>query len=129
MPGNLDDAIETAILKHLFGIETFVVVLPYRLRLVTALGTEATAGIEVNGSGNGYLPAALSVSITGDTVTNLTTVKYFNMPGVTIVGAEIWDSFTPSPRRIFHGTIFPSRTVSAGQDIEWAPGQLTIKAD
>lgn len=126
---SLTDTGETRALNWLTGNSTTAPVLPLKQRLLTALGTDSTPGTEV--VGGGYAPqtitlgAATGTSPTVSSNTNL--IRYDNMPAVSVVGAEIWDS-AGTPVRWFHGALGTTRTLLAGDPLEFPVGAVTVQA-
>src|SRR5688572_4342899 len=102
----LTNTVRNNVLDALNGTAAFVATVgPVKVRLMTANGTATAAGTELStsaggGSGAGYtaggqtvtFPAAANGLVSPDA-----TLRWDNMPDVTIVGAELWDS---SPKRI-----------------------------
>lgn len=109
-------------------------VLPYKLRLVTANGSETAAGTEVTGGsypagGKDCVMGASSLAGDGRYESgNTTLIRYDNMPAVTVVGVELWDS-GGTPRRFFYGPLDVSRTLVAGDPVEFAANTVKIRAD
>lgn len=101
--------------------------LPYVMALVTANGTDDTQGSEV--SGGGYVRTEVAFTAAwGDTIANDALVRFENMPGVEIVGLEVYDSAT-TPIRWFYGALTTPRSLVSGDPVEFAAGALTIRLD
>lgn len=125
---NLTDTAEARALNWLTGNTTTAPVLPYKLRLMTVLGTDSTPGTEATGGGYAQqtitLGAATGTNPTVSSNTNL--IHYDNMAAQTIVGAEIWDS-AGTPVRWFHGALGANRILLAGDPVEFAIGAVTVQ--
>lgn len=122
---------EENMLRWLTGQTPTPPVLPFMARLLTAMGTDTTAGTEATGTG--YAPQQFPVSVpaedTGDGtvyVDNTAIMRYDNLAAQTIVGVELWDSAT-TPVRWAHGTLTANVAVSAGAPFEFAVGALALK--
>lgn len=104
---------------------------PIMLRLMsTASGSPTTPGVEVVNSGNAtYAPqditAATPASATEGAFANNTAITFTNMPEITTVGVEGWDSGGP-PRRLFYGTLAVSKQTAEGDSLTFANGALRI---
>lgn len=126
---SLTDTAEARVLNWLTGNSTTAPVLPLKLRLLTALGTDSTPGTEA--TGGGYAPQTITLgAATGTNPTlssNTNLIHYDNMAASTIVGAEIWDS-AGTPIRWFHGALGTSRVLLAGDPLEFAIGAVTAQA-
>lgn len=102
---------------------------PMMLRLMSANGSATAAGTEVaNGGGSAYaaqnLTSALGTASAG-AITNTGTVTFTNMPAITTVGLEIWDS-TGTPVRKWFGALTASKTTALGDSLSFAPSSLNI---
>lgn len=114
---NLTDVAESNALKWLVGQATTAPVTPLKLALVTANGTDAAAGTEVTGGSYARQSITFSaVTATGAT-DNSAAISFTNMPAVTVVGVEIWDS-TATPVRWWHGALAANKTLNAGDTFE-----------
>lgn len=111
----------TRVLAWLTGGATTAPVLPYEVRLMTANGTRDTPGTQV--VGGSYAPPDVTFSST--TGLNTNAIRINDMPAVTVVGAEIWDS-AATPIRWFFGPLTASRVLNAGDPVEFATGTLSI---
>jgi len=108
-----------------------VPVAPLMLRLMSAMGADnATAGTEVaNAGGSAYTPQSLASAWTTTTsaatpnTTSVAAVTFTNMPAITTVGVEVWDS-AGSPRRTQFGTLTTSKTTALGDSLAFAAAAL-----
>lgn len=107
---------------------------PYEVRLLTALGDDATPGTEVAGAE--YVPqdpawGAPFQDTDGDyAMDNPAVMRYEQLDSAaqtTVVGAEIWDS-AATPVRWAHGPLASNVSVSAGAPFEFPPGSCRWKA-
>lgn len=129
----LSDVAAERVLAWLTGQATTAPTMPLMVRLVTVNGDDVTAGTQVNGSGNGYVPQQFTpgavVTLTGVTqVKNADVIRFNNMPAVTVVGFEIWDSAV-TPFRWEWAPLSTPRAFDAGDPAEFAAGELVIVAD
>jgi hypothetical protein len=128
MADNLTDALENAALDWINAVGTPArPTAPLRARLMTANGTDATAGTEV-ATGGGYTAGAgVNVTFTaaaGGASSNNAAVEFKNMPRAeTIVGLEVWDSAV-TPVRVWYGALMASKTVNAGDTFTIPLGDL-----
>ncbi|MBB1253190.1 hypothetical protein H3146_07370 [Streptomyces sp. OF3] len=100
---------------------------PLAVALVTALGTDTTAGTEV--VGGSYARQTLSTSaVSGGAATNSADLSWTGMPAVTVVGVEIWDS-AGTPIRWWHGPLDAPRDLTAGDELRIPGGDLTLAID
>lgn len=107
-------------------------VLPYRLVLLSVLGTDTAPGTELQGGsypagGKSCAFAAATLNVDGRyECLNSAMIRYDNSPDQTVVGGELWDSGA-TPRRWFHGPLVVSRDLEAGDPIEFAPGTVAAR--
>src|SRR5688500_3363875 len=89
---DLTDTAETRALAWLLGQSATAPVLPLKMRLMTANGSDSAAGTEV--AGGTYTPQTLSLATAaGGASSNDTVVRFEGIPNPTVVtGVEIWDS-------------------------------------
>jgi len=116
------------------GGSAFTVTPPFKLRLMTATGSNTANGTEA--SGNGYTAGGTSMGSTafgapsGGVSTNSNAVSYTasggNLGGGAIVGIEIWDT-AATPLRYLQGSI-TSVTVATGNTLNFASGSITADA-
>ncbi|GIG63615.1 hypothetical protein Lfu02_79870 [Longispora fulva] len=126
MAGNLTDAAENAVLNWLSGNTTTAPVGPLRAALVTAAGTDGAPGTEL--AGGGYNRQTVTLTAAPGPISNTTLLRWSNLPAATVVGVEVWDS-AGTPVRWWYGPLAVSRTVSAGDALEFAVGALTLALD
>lgn len=127
----LTNTAEQNVLKWLTNQTPTAPVLPYLARLLTAMGTDTTAGTQATGAGYApqQFPFGVPTEDTGDGtfyVANTTIMRYDNLAAQTIVGVELWDS-TATPIRWAHGALTANVAVSAGAPFEFAAGALKWK--
>lgn len=96
------------------------------VRLVTANGTATAAGTEV--VGGSYAPATGTTwaAAANGASSNSSKISFTNMPAVTVVGVELWDTTPATPVRRWFGALTTSRTLAAGDDAEFAIGELDV---
>ena len=124
MADNRTNTAENRMLDWLFGGTPTAPETPLQIALVTALGDDATAGTEV--TGGSYARQTVTVAAaSGGTVTNSGDLIWENMPACTVVGAELWDSATPTPVRWTHMPFTSSRTIEDGDEFKIAAGEGT----
>lgn len=128
MADNLTDATENLALNFLFNNQTATrPTLPLKLRLMTANGSDSSAGTELGTSG-GYTAGGSNVvfaaAASGQVASNAD-VSWTNMPAATIVGVEVWDS-AGSPVRLAYGALGANKTTNSGDTFTVASGALTI---
>ncbi len=129
MAENLTDTAENRALDWLTGNATTAPVLPLKVRLLTANGTDTTAGTEVVGSGYtaGGKDATFTVAAAGAT-SNTATIAWTSLDAtnsIAVVGVEVWDS-AATPVRWWHGALTAPKTVSPGDPCEIAAGDLDL---
>lgn len=114
--GLTDDGANLA-LDHVLGLVDEV-------RLMTANGDRDTAGTEA--TGGSYAPAtgATFAAATAGASSNTSVISYTDMPAITVVGTELWDS--TGPTRLAFGALTTPRPFVAGDDAEFAIGDLDI---
>lgn len=132
MAGNLPDTIENLVLTWLFtsSAATRPTTSTLKLRLMTANGSDASAGTELATSG-GYTAGGATVTFGTPSAGSITTtadVTWTNMPATTIVGVEVWDT-AGTPLRLAYGALSASKTTNSGDTFNVATGQLTISLD
>jgi len=124
--GSFTDARENAILEAEFGVSAHVAPTgPFKLALTTTAPTDAAAGTKV--TGGGYTdPSITWGSAAAGVIANTNAITISNMPAVTVLGFDVYDS-AGSPRRIAWGTV--SKTYTAGDAATIAVGALTVTLD
>jgi len=102
---------------------------PVKLRLVTVIGSATAAGTEV--TGGSYTPqdtttATIWGSASSGSITNSSgAVTFTNMPAVTVVGMELWDS-AGTPIRRWWGNLSANKTTNSGDTLSFATSAITI---
>lgn len=93
-----------------------------KLALVTATGTNTSAGTEV--TGGSYARQAITMaSAASGSCSNSGTISYTSMPAATVTGVDIYDS-NGTPRRAWWGGLTSSKTVGAGDTLSFAGGSV-----
>jgi hypothetical protein len=124
MADNLPDVIENQLLDALFGNASFSVTGDIKLALMTANGDDASAGTEVTG-GSYARQTIVFDTASGGATDNTAAISFTDMPAVTVVGIEIYDS-AGSPKRLMYGPLTVSRTVTAGDTVQFAIGAIDV---
>jgi hypothetical protein len=129
MADNLTDGAEARILNFTTGnAPATAPTLPLMVRIMTANGSDSTPGTEVvNAGGSAYAPQSVAFpAATGTTSTaNTSDVVFANMPAVTNVGLEIWDS-AGTPFRWWWGAATAAKGTNLGDTLKILAGQLTL---
>lgn len=128
MADNLTDTAENLALTWLFtGSAATRPTTPIKCRLMTANGTDASAGTELGTSG-GYTAGGATATFgtaSAGSITTTADITWTNMPAATIVGVELWDS-AGTPVRIAYGALSANKTTTAGDTFTITTGNLTI---
>jgi hypothetical protein len=124
MADNLPNIIENELLDALVGATSFSVTTPIKLALVTVNGDDASAGTEVTGGSYARQTIAFSAATSGS-ITNSGTISFTGMPSCTVVGIELYDS-AGSPKRLAYGALTASRTVTAGDTVQFSASSVTL---
>lgn len=124
MADNLTDVAENRSLDWLTGNTVTAPVLPLKAALVTANGSDSTAGTEVTGGTYARQTIAFPAA-SGGTTSNGADVTFTGMPAATVVGVEIWDS-AGTPVRWWHGALTTSKTLQAGDELKLAAGDVDL---
>lgn len=100
---------------------------PVMVRLVSVAGSDSAAGTEVaNAGGSTY--AAQSVvfgAAASGQIANTGAVTFTNMPAITVVGVELWDS-AGTPVRVGYGALSANKTTNLGDTFTIAVSALTF---
>lgn len=131
--GGIDQTMATAILAALSPnsgtktIGTVTITGPIKMRLMTATGTDSSAGTELGTSG-GYTAGGSSLTMgtaaTGS-ITTTASVSWTSFPSATLTAMEQWDS-SATPLRSFWGPWSSgSIVVASGNTFTVATGNLT----
>jgi hypothetical protein len=121
---NLPNTIENQLLDALVGTSAYTVTTPIKLALMTANGSDSAPGTEVTGGSYARQTITFGAASSGS-ITNGSAVTFTGMPACTVVGIEIWDN-AGSPKRLAYGPLTVSRTVSAGDSVEFATSAVTL---
>lgn len=124
MADNLTNTAENRCLDFILGLSSTAPTAPLKVALVTASGSDTTAGTEVTGGSYARQTLTVGAASAGAT-SNSADVVFAGMPAATVVGVEIWDS-AGSPVRLWYGTLAASRTVAAGDEVRLIAGSLAI---
>lgn len=119
---NLTLTAENGILSHIFGAG-FPITAPIKVALLTAMGTDTVPGTEVTGGVYARQDFNATVATSGQ-VLNSTAILFPDLPGVTVVGLELWDS---SGKRLWHGTLAAPFTVVPPGGMMFEPGSVAIQ--
>ena len=124
MADNLPNTIENELLDALVGTSTYSITGATKLRLMTANGDDASAGTEV--TGGSYTPQTIAfTSAASGAIENNASISFTGMPACTVVGIEIYDS-AGTAKRLLYGALTTSRTVTAGDTVQFASGAIDI---
>jgi hypothetical protein len=122
---NLSSTAENLTLDWILGVGTPTrPTAPLKVALVTAEGDETTAGTEVVGGSYARQDLSVAAAVNGAT-SNSADLIWTDMPAVTVVGVEIWDS-AGVPVRLWYGPLTASRTVAAGDELRLTAGSLSL---
>lgn len=124
MADNLTDLAENALLDHLVGTASLTITTPIKLALVTATGTDAAAGTEVTGGSYARQTITFSAASSGQ-IANNAVISFTNMPACTVTGIDVYDS-NGTPKRLFYGPLTASKTVAAGDTLQFAASSITL---
>ena len=125
MPDSLSNTAENLTLDWLLGVGTPTrPTTPLKVALVTANGTDSTAGTEVTGGSYARQNLSVAAAVNGAT-SNSADLAWTGLPATTVVGVEIWDS-SGTPVRLWYGPLAASRTVAAGDELKLTAGSLSL---
>lgn len=129
MAGNITDTAENLLLDHVLGTTSFTPTAPIKVALMTANGSDASAGTEVVAGGNAYVRQTLTCgAASAGATSNSGTLTWSNMPSCTVVGVEIYDS-NGTPKRLWWGPLAANKVVNAGDTFQLTAGSLTLALD
>ena len=97
---------------------------PLKVALVTANGSDTTAGTEVTGGSYARQTLTVGAASAGAT-SNSADLVFSGMPACTVVGVEVWDN-AGTPVRLWYGALTASRTVAAGDELRLVAGALAL---
>jgi hypothetical protein len=124
--GSLTDGAENRVLDWTVGNSTTAPTGPMKLALLTATGTDSSAGTEVSTGSYARQTITLTAAASG-AFSNASDITFSGMPAVTVTGWAIYDS---AGFRWWHGALTASKTVAnAGDDFLVAAGDLDITLD
>ena len=124
MADNLTNTAENRAIDWLMGNSATASTLPLKVALVTANGSDTTAGTEV--AGGSYARKNMTVAAaTNGATSNSADLVWTGMPAATVVGVEVWDS-AGSPVRLWYGPLGVSRTVASGDELKITAGSLSF---
>ncbi|MFF0166809.1 phage tail fiber protein [Streptomyces prasinus] len=125
MADNLTNTAENLALDWILGVGTPTrPTTPLKVALVTATGTDTTAGTEVAGGSYARQNLSVAAAVNGAT-SNSADLAWTGLPAATVVGVEIWDS-SGTPVRLWYGPLSASRTVAAGDELKLTAGSLSL---
>ena len=124
MADNLPNIIENQLLDALVGTTAYTMTGPVKLALVTVNGDDATPGTEVTGGSYARQTIAFTAASAGQ-IANSASISFTGMPAVTVVGIELYDSAI-TPKRLAYGALTTSRTVTAGDTVQFASSAITL---
>lgn len=97
---------------------------PLKVALVTANGSDSSAGTEVTGGSYARKNLTVAAAVNGAT-SNSADLTWTGMPAATVVGVEVWDN-AGAPVRLWYGALTTPRTVASGDELKIAAGALTL---
>jgi len=121
---NLPNTIENQLLDALVGTTAYTVTTPIKLALMTANGNDSTPGTEVTGGSYARQTIAFDAASSGS-ISNNAAINFTGMPACTVVGIEIYDN-AGSPKRLAYGPLTNSRTVTAGDTVQFAISAVSL---
>lgn len=124
MADNLTDTAENKMLDALVGTASYSANTPIKLALVTANGSDSTAGTEVSGGSYARKTIAFGAAASGS-ISNSGTVSFTGMPTCTVVGIELWDS-AGTPVRLAYGSLTTSKSLTSGDTLEFSAASITL---
>jgi len=127
MAGNTTDVAELLMLDWINNVGSPTRPPGLSLRLMTANGSDSSAGTEVTGGSYAAQSVTFSAA-SGGATSNSADVNFASMPATTVVGVEVWDT-SGTPRRLWYGALSASKTVNSGDTFTLTAGQLTLSLD
>lgn len=119
---------EEKMLRHLFGDLSFTMPASLFVALHTADPGETGATAEVSGGSYARQSVAFDWNSGGARVENAGALSYTNMPAGTVSHCSIWDAVSAG-NCIAKGALASPQTLSSGQGLTLAAGELRITAD
>lgn len=124
MANNVVQAEANRLLDASFGTATYAAPTgPLKLRLMSANGSNTSAGTEVTGGSYASQTITMGSAATG-ACSNSGTISFTGMPAITTTGVEVWDS-AGSPRRQWQGALTASKTTGAGDSLSFTAAAIT----
>lgn len=124
MADNLPDTIENQLLDALVGTAAYTVTTPIKLALMTANGTDSSAGTEVTGGSYARQTITFGSAASGQ-IANSAEINFTGMPAATVVGIEIYDS-AGTPKRLAYGALTANKTTASGDTLQFAASSITL---
>lgn len=121
------DGAENRVLDWSCGNSTTAPTTPMKLALLTANGSDSSAGTEVTGGSYARQTITFDASASGATA-NSSTITYTGMPSCTVTGWAVYDS-AGTPFRWRYGSFTASKVVNSGDDFVIAAGDLDLTLD
>jgi len=111
------------------GTTTYLAtVTPIKLALFSVIGSASATGTEVVGGSYARQSITVWTTASGGTGCSNTTVGTFlNMPAITTVAIELWDS-TGTPVRKWFGPLTANKTTALGDTLSFAAGSIVLGA-
>ena len=122
----MSNYLETKVLDYVLRDQADWAPTAVYLALHTADPTDAGSGAEA--SGGSYARQAITFNAahaTAGTIDNSSAEEFTIMPACTVTHIGIWDAAS-SGNLLFHGAVSASKTVTSGDTISLAAGQLTV---
>ena len=127
MADNLTDTAENLVLDWINGVGSPTrPTTPLKVALVTANGSDSSAGTEVTG-GSYARQSVTFTSASSGSASNNADISFTSMPAATVVGVEVYDS-AGSPVRIWYGALTASKATNSGDTFTISSGSLTVSA-
>ena len=124
MADNLPNVIENQLLDALVGTTAYTVTTPIKLALVTTNGDDATAGTQVTGGSYARQTITFGAASAG-AIANSAAISFAGMPAATVVGIELYDN-AGTPKRLAYGPLTTSRSVAAGDTVQFAISAISL---
>lgn len=125
MADNLTNTAEDLVLDWVNGVGSPTrPTTPLKLALVTANGSDSSAGTEVTG-GSYARQSVTFTSASSGSASNNADVSFTSMPAATVVGVEVWDS-AGTPVRLWYGALAANKTTNSGDTFTVTSGSLTV---
>jgi hypothetical protein len=121
------------------GGATISIVLPFRLHLFSAAGSETGTGTELttangytggfNASGGVSLGTVFAGTVTGGSFTNANAATWSSITGAwaTVLGVEVYDSTATAVRHLW-GTVSAISGITTGDTVQFPASSITANA-